>query len=100
VRLRDPQTVVFQPNCPTLDDFSDAGLLPGGVTYVISGGGGGSDNPHSVTWRDDTVYAHTDGGLCLARCTGDALEVSLRDSGGRVLFARTMERKLRGGGSR
>jgi hypothetical protein len=34
-RLRDPQTVVFQPNCPTLDDFSDAGLLPGGVTYVL-----------------------------------------------------------------
>jgi hypothetical protein len=34
-RLRDPFTVVFQPNCPTLDDFSDAGLQPGGVTYVL-----------------------------------------------------------------
>lgn len=34
-RLRDPRTVVFQPNCPTLDDFSDAGLLPGGVSYVL-----------------------------------------------------------------
>jgi hypothetical protein len=34
-RLRDPFTVVFQPNCPTFDDFSDAGLQPGGVTYVL-----------------------------------------------------------------
>ena len=33
--LRDPQTVVFQPNCPTRDDLSDAGLLPNGVTYVL-----------------------------------------------------------------
>jgi len=65
-----------------------------GVTYVISGGGGGSDNPFSMTWRDDTVFAHTGGGLCLARCTGDGLEVSLRDSEGKVLFARTLARKL------
>jgi hypothetical protein len=34
-RLRDPSTVVFQPNCPTRDDFSDAGLHPGGVSYVV-----------------------------------------------------------------
>src|SRR5262245_25174751 len=27
--------VIFQPNCPTLDDFSDAGLQPGGVKYVL-----------------------------------------------------------------
>src|SRR5688572_25648025 len=34
-RLRDPFTVVFQPNCPTLADLSDAGLSPGGVEYVL-----------------------------------------------------------------
>ena len=34
-RLRDPRTVVFQPNCPTRDDFSDAGLRPDGVTYSL-----------------------------------------------------------------
>lgn len=34
-RLRNPFTVVFQPNCPTLDDFSDAGLQPGGVKYTL-----------------------------------------------------------------
>src|SRR5262245_1069971 len=34
-RLRDPFTVSFQPNCPTRDDFSDAGLQPGGVAYVL-----------------------------------------------------------------
>jgi len=33
--LRDPVTVVFQPTCPTLDDYSDAGLQPGGVTYTL-----------------------------------------------------------------
>jgi hypothetical protein len=33
--LRDPNTVVFQPNCPTRMDLSDAGLLPNGVTYVL-----------------------------------------------------------------
>jgi len=29
-----PRKVIFQPNCPTLDDFSDAGLQPG-LTYVL-----------------------------------------------------------------
>lgn len=33
--LRDPSTVVFQPSCPTRADLSDAGLKPGGVTYVL-----------------------------------------------------------------
>jgi hypothetical protein len=27
-RLRDAKTVAFQPTCPRLDDYSDAGLLP------------------------------------------------------------------------
>src|SRR5688572_18284987 len=34
-RLEDPRTVSFQPSCPTLDDYSDAGLAPGGVSYVL-----------------------------------------------------------------
>ena len=33
--LPSPQTLVFQPACPTLDDFSDAGLEPGGVPYEV-----------------------------------------------------------------
>ena len=32
---RHPSTLVFQPTCPTRDDFSDAGLQPGGVSYLI-----------------------------------------------------------------
>jgi hypothetical protein len=32
--LRDAETVVFQPTCPTRDDLSDAGLQPG-ETYVL-----------------------------------------------------------------
>lgn len=33
--LLEPDVVRFQPNCPTLDDFSDAGFAPGGVIYNI-----------------------------------------------------------------
>jgi hypothetical protein len=32
----DPSTVVFQPACPTLPDYSDAGLQPGGASYIIN----------------------------------------------------------------
>jgi hypothetical protein len=32
----DPNTVVFQPHCPTVSDYSDAGLLPGGVSYILA----------------------------------------------------------------
>ncbi|MFT5050406.1 MAG: hypothetical protein ACI8QZ_001808 [Chlamydiales bacterium] len=31
----DPRRVRFQPSCPTLDDNSDAGLLPGGAFYTL-----------------------------------------------------------------
>jgi len=34
-KLRDAHTVVFQPTCPTLEDFSDAGLQPGGIAYTL-----------------------------------------------------------------
>jgi hypothetical protein len=34
-KLRDTHTVVFQPTCPTQDDYSDAGLQPGGVVYTL-----------------------------------------------------------------
>ena len=33
--LDDPQTVRFQPACPTLPDSSDAGFQPGGVQYRL-----------------------------------------------------------------
>lgn len=39
-----PNVVVWQPRCPTLGDFSDAGLSPGGVTYrlLVQGLDGGT----------------------------------------------------------
>jgi hypothetical protein len=43
VQVPDPTIVVFQPACPKLSDYSDAGLLPGGLVYIIdikSGVGG------------------------------------------------------------
>jgi len=33
--LDNPTSVTFQPTCPTLDDLSDAGFQPGGVSYLI-----------------------------------------------------------------
>jgi len=39
----DGRRVRFQPSCPTLSDNSDAGLLPGGVTYTLSVAGSGTD---------------------------------------------------------
>jgi len=34
--LSDPNTVVFQPTCPTEDNFTDAGLQPGGLRYIVN----------------------------------------------------------------
>lgn len=31
-----PNVIVFQPACPTLDDYSDAGFTPGGFQYQIN----------------------------------------------------------------
>jgi hypothetical protein len=33
--LRAPNQVVFQPNCPTLENLADTGLQAGGVPYLI-----------------------------------------------------------------
>jgi len=31
-----PRAVLFRPSCPTVDDFSDAGFLPGSVYYQVN----------------------------------------------------------------
>lgn len=33
--LLDAYTVAFQPTCPTQDNFTDAGLQPGGLRYIV-----------------------------------------------------------------
>ncbi len=48
----DPRRVVFFPRCPTLSDYSDAGLEPGGVAYRINVVGGGS----ALTVRSTTNH--------------------------------------------
>ena len=64
--MADSRTVKFQPRCPTLPDNSDAGLIPGGVSYTIqipgAGAGGatvrstgGSSLADSQTLRFSTV---------------------------------------------
>ncbi|MFT7667647.1 MAG: hypothetical protein ACI8X5_000326 [Planctomycetota bacterium] len=45
----DPKSVLFQPVCPALEDFSDAGLKPGGVNYQL--------NVPMVSSGSNTVYS-------------------------------------------
>lgn len=33
--MNDPRVIIFQPVCPTQDDFGDAGFQPGGLSYRI-----------------------------------------------------------------
>src|SRR5258705_1888400 len=49
--MRNTRTVMFQPRCPTLPDNSDAGLIPGGVSYTIQipGAGAGGATVHSTS---------------------------------------------------
>lgn len=54
-RLKNSKTVVFQPACPTLPDFSDAGLLADadGVTYLVTvlGSNQGGSTVRSIDGR-------------------------------------------------
>lgn len=53
----NPRIVRFQPACPTQDDFSDAGLLPGGIEYTL------------------LVLGSTTGGVTVQSTDGGGLEV-------------------------
>jgi len=46
-----PNVIVFQPACPTLPDYSDAGLTPGGLQYQINvvGSTGSGPTVHSTS---------------------------------------------------
>lgn len=67
--MESPNVVVFQPRCPLLDDYSDAGLLPGGIDYELSVLG--IDKTSSLTVRSV-------GGVSLA--TGDSRTFKTPDS--------------------
>jgi hypothetical protein len=57
-----------------------------GLVQITSGGGGGPEAARSMTWGDDTVFAHTGGGFTWLRFDGQTWEVSFRDNDGRVLY--------------
>ena len=61
-----------------------------GVLHVISGSGGGPEVAQSVSWEEDTVFAHTGGGLAWFRFDGEAIEISFRDADGAVLFCKRL----------
>ncbi len=53
MRVNATDTVVFQPNCPTLTDLSDAGLKAGGFQYVITVPGNSSQASNTVRSTSD-----------------------------------------------
>ncbi len=56
--LEGSRTVVFQPTCPALDDYSDAGLAPGGVLYRLDVPGGTAGGP-AVRSTDGAALSHS-----------------------------------------
>jgi len=56
--LPNKRTIRFQPSCPTLPDASDAGLRPGGVSYLLH------------------VLGSTTGGLTVMSTAGDGIRQS------------------------
>lgn len=44
----DPRRIIFAPRCPTLADYSDAGLVPGGIPYRINIVGGSGFTARSM----------------------------------------------------
>jgi len=57
--LLDAYTVSFQPTCPTQDNFTDAGLQPGGLRYIVD------------------LVATTSGGTTVRSLSGNSLSVGL-----------------------
>ncbi len=49
--------IVFQPTCPTLADYSDAGLTPGGVQYQLNVVGSNTGGPTVRSTTGDTLGA-------------------------------------------
>jgi hypothetical protein len=88
----DETTVVFQPNCPTQSDFSDAGLRPGGEAYRITVVGLSSNTNNTVRsksrlaleetqQRNFTTPASADPGTVFLDTTFDAPEPVVRTKG-------------------
>jgi hypothetical protein len=54
-----PEVIVFQPRCPLLGDFSDAGLIPNGQSYLIEAIGSDVSIGLSVLSQDGDVLGLT-----------------------------------------
>ena len=64
-----------------------------GTTHVTSGGGGGPEYADSTKWTEDTVFAATGGGFTWFRFDGKVLEISFRDSYGKVLYVHQLKKE-------
>ncbi len=61
-----------------------------GVHYVISGGGGGTDNPYAVNSTEESYYAATGGGFAFCRISRDELVIEFVRPTGITEFSHTL----------
>jgi hypothetical protein len=89
-RMRDTfEPVLKRHNVPLylcVHDHDIQLLAPvGGVSYIVSGGGGGH---RDTTWKENTIYAATNMGYCWIGATKRELVVNFHDAAGNVKYAR------------
>ncbi len=61
-----------------------------GVNYVISGGGGGTDNPQEVGWESDSRFAATRGGFTWLRFSRHELVIEMVRPDAKTQFGMTV----------
>lgn len=91
-RLRDTfEEVLVRHNVPLYlcgHDHDIQFLKPvKGVSYVVSGGGGGH---RDTAWKDNTIYAATNLGYVWLGLTDDAIHLHFHDAGGAIRYAHTL----------
>jgi acid phosphatase len=64
-----------------------------GLACVVSGAGGGADNPGIVGWTDEVEYAATLGGFVAVRATRDQLLIEFVRMDGGTQYARVIEKE-------
>lgn len=88
-RLRDSfEDVLVRHNVPLYlcgHDHDMQLLQPvNGVSYMVSGGGGGHRN---TEWKDNTIYAATNRGYAWMGLTSDAIHLHFHDASGEIRYA-------------
>ena len=63
-----------------------------GVTYVVSGAGGGPTHGYPASWTDNSYYAATRGGFCLLRLSLHELVIEFVRMNGKTQYAHVVSK--------